>query len=120
MKDKKAYDFDNDLVYNYVQNEDEVIIDLRNNTSEKVTIFKLFYRGYKAYTVSSDKNYDVISEIPIRQGVSQFIEINTEGISDFVMVRYEQPVWLILILCFDYIFSGVLLVFYRRNRQFQI
>lgn len=120
MNEKKAYDFSTDTVYDYIQNKDEVIIDLRDNNSDKVTIFKLFYRGYKAYIVSDTKNYDIISEVPISQGISQFIEINTENIDDFVMIRYEQPVWLVLILCIDYLATGVLLIFCRRNKQLQI
>lgn len=94
---------DDNTTYSYKLDKNKVIVDLSSNTSETITVPKLYYNGYVAEDSSGNR-------LKCTEGYSMFTEIDVDGFNGELQVYYKQPIYLVFLLIFDYLLGFVLIV----------
>lgn len=84
--------------YSYEIDKDKLIVNLETNTSSTITVPKLYYNGYSVVDTEGNPH-------GCYEGYSMFTEINVNGFKGTLIVQYQHPMYLVLLLCFVYLVS---------------
>lgn len=94
---------DDGNTYNYKLDKNRLVVDLYNNISKTITVPKLYYNGYVAEDYSGNR-------LKCTEGYSMFTEIDVDSFNGELQVYYKQPIYLVILLIFDYLLGIVLVI----------
>lgn len=100
---------DNNTVYDYTEKKGKLVVEINTNGTKKITVPKLFYKGYKAKF--NGENVKILSKI------TNFITVEVEG-NGTLEIYYSHPWWLKLLDLGCLIeFMTAMIVFSERSKQ---
>lgn len=108
--DTNKFEYPYELVQKYT------IIDMSRNRSDNtvITIPKLWYKGYKAYTFESNKQ---LKQLKVTKGYSQQVQIDVGNYNGKVIVYYTTTWWLYLWEICSYLYLLGVLIYYGYKQR---